>query len=1744
MKKNILLIVLITAAILHTNAQLANWTPGLNSAYTNFPVNVSGQINGFCRISEMKFHPTNANRLYAVTAEGGFFTSNDAGSNWTVRPCTETNTSSFASICIDRTNDQVIYLGSGDANYYSNGTGVYKSTDGGATMVQTTLTNCLVVEILQDPSIASNFVAATNKGIYKSTDNGNTWTAVTATNLPFCDLKQGFGVNNAYLFACTNDNNSRFFRSVDFGSTWTEITTGFTAATSFVQSGGRIGTTPADPNVVYFERIGGGGIIHKSVDGGLNFTLQKGQGNGTMANPYLTFYDFDNANGLNGQGNYNNCITVDVNDASKLWLQSHCTWYSTDNGVTWTRLTYWAYVLHTDMHQVIQSPFNANQLYSCNDGGIWVSTDGGTNWTPKSNGLYAYEIYNNCGRASNTDRNNITLGTQDNGRVYRTATGWFTDRGGDDTRQKEYDYLPNGGNYYEKTQNVKRAAGGGGSSSAGFPTSGNYWEYLAFNRSNTNLGFMWFTNNNLYRTTNLSSVPPTWTSVFTFTQPMRAMHSCVADPNRLYVITNDAKIHVSSNALAATPTFTTYNLPSLSGSLASITAIANNANTVYISINNKIYVSTNAGANWTDITYNLPNVNHRKILAEEIGGTQELVFVATNNAVYYKKAGQTSWTNYSTNLPARRAPTNFTLYDDGTAQSLLRYYSYGRAVFETQFSNLRGLSGSFTVNQKLYCTTGTPVTFSDNSTGNVTSWSWSFPGGTPSTSTAQNPVVTYSSPGLYGATLTVSDGVTTSTFAQGNVFLVMSSAPTVNTGCSISSNSNAGNGFGIGISSFSLANIVSNTSYNDGAYNDYSCSQWTTLTQGNTYNAAITTGTVNAEGAVVYIDLNNNGIFETTEAVITYPNNNSGTRTLSFTVPASGVTLNTGLRLRVVSRFNNVPANACNVSTYGQAEDYTVFILPVPSAVLSNGSGPASICAGQSANVKVNIVSGTSPYTVTLSNGVSNQVINNYTSGADIPVSPVTNTNYSLVSVTDYFGTSIPVSGAASVTLPVYSITASAGANGAISDAGTVSVTCGTNKTYTITPDAGYVVQQVLADGVPQGAISSYTFTNVTVTHTISASFIPACQPNTWTGATSTIWSVPGNWDCGSVPSAGDPITIPDVANDPVLDGNITTGNISIAAGATLSIGNNTLTLNGALSGTGTITGSATSNLVTTASTNLRFTPGANVLKNLTVSAGTATLANALDITGGLSAGNAGTVTVAPGAVLASGGNLIFKSNQYGTARLATGDIAGNYVTGEVTVERYIPDNGFRSWRLLSVPTYGSGQTIRQAWQEGLANPLPLQNNLPGFGTQITGTGLLATAQAAGFDNTAPAAALLSWGGTAWSNVATTNTPIASTKGYFMFIRGERTKGITGTNNNSSATTLRTKGLLYQGNQTSALLPANGFNLIGNLYPSAIDFNSLIRTGGVNNLFYVWDSKKQSGSSLGVYQTFSATNGFNCLISGGSFVFGQPNTVIESGQAFFVTTGNSTGTITLTEASKITSNGNAGFRPSNTLIKIDSRLYSVSGSTSAVVDANAVVFDKAYADAVDKEDALKLDNRSENFGIWSGNSTLAIEGRQPLNSNTVIQFRMWNMKQQQYKLEFVPARLENSGVTALLKDNYLHTFTGVDLSGSSSVYFTVTKDPGSAAPDRFSIVFKKTNDNTGDVSVPGFNILPNPTETNRVNIFFTDQRPGRYLLRLINNSGQLLVSRIVDHVALSSGYEMMLPPQMAAGTYQVEIIKK
>ncbi|MBN1340314.1 MAG: T9SS type A sorting domain-containing protein [Bacteroidales bacterium] len=86
-----------------------------------------------------------------------------------------------------------------------------------------------------------------------------------------------------------------------------------------------------------------------------------------------------------------------------------------------------------------------------------------------------------------------------------------------------------------------------------------------------------------------------------------------------------------------------------------------------------------------------------------------------------------------------------------------------------------GIQANFTANQTGICA-GESVQFSDNSFGNITSWSWEFPGGSPAASIEENPVVEYASEGEFDVTLTVSDGTNTHSVTKPG-FISVSVAP-------------------------------------------------------------------------------------------------------------------------------------------------------------------------------------------------------------------------------------------------------------------------------------------------------------------------------------------------------------------------------------------------------------------------------------------------------------------------------------------------------------------------------------------------------------------------------------------------------------------------------------------------------------------------------------------------------------------------------------------------------------------------------------------------------------------------------------------------------------------------------------------------------------------------------------------------------------------------------------------------------
>jgi PKD repeat protein len=746
MKKRVLLFLFILLTF-NAYSQLLPVTPWKELGPIKFPINASGQINGIGRTCQIKHHATDTSIIYAVTSSGGLYKTTDGANNWfNLTGSLYLPKGSQASVCIDYANDNIIYLGTGDPNYYYNGTGVWKSTDGGLSFVQknTGMGNRLVDEILQSPTNRGVLIAATNSGIYKSNDSANTWTLKTPSGLRFTDMEYKPGSNGRVIYAVTLD--SGYYRSLDFGETWTNLmnTGGLSIPSGGSSNGMRVAVCPADTNIVYIGMVKNFGTIFKSNNGGTTFAAMK---NASM--PNLTGYN--NTAGDAGQGNYNFDINCDPINPSILYLVSHNVWKSIDSGVNWVQKTNWWAVVHTDMHHISFSPHNKSKHFNANDGGIWLTTDGTNSWAQKSDGLAANEI--SPAASSNLDYKCISTGTQDNGELYRDDTGvWKTNRGGDWYEKMNYDWKNPRTVYYITG---KRRLVNGSEVSLNFPFTGNA-NYIDFNPKAQNSAVI-SKNDSLWISKNIQDPIPSWSFIGVFPgNTIKSVAWSIKDTNRLYLINSNSKVYRTDNLYAATPIFNSFNTPSITNTSASIAVIAKNDSIVYISCGNIIYRSNNAGNTWTNIKYNYPAVNVIRLYHDPYT-SNESIYSVGSIAVYFKMDTMTSWQNLTQSLPTNASIQSVIPYNEGTDKSEMRVAYFGKGVWSIPIQTQKIPNAKFGANYTKSCSLGKTISFTDSSSNNPTSWSWSFPGGTPSSSTLQNPNIVYNTPGVYNVTLTAAN---------------------------------------------------------------------------------------------------------------------------------------------------------------------------------------------------------------------------------------------------------------------------------------------------------------------------------------------------------------------------------------------------------------------------------------------------------------------------------------------------------------------------------------------------------------------------------------------------------------------------------------------------------------------------------------------------------------------------------------------------------------------------------------------------------------------------------------------------------------------------------------------------------------------------------------------------------------------------------------------------------------------------
>ena len=713
--------------------QAGNWT--LLGPSTSIPLGA-----GAGRIDCIAIDPANQNIMFVGSPAGGLWKSTDGGITWSTAT-DNLAVLAIADIAIDPANSNIIYVATGDGDGGDNySVGVLKSTDGGATWNITGLSfpitqNAEMNRILINPNNSNIIYAGTSLGVFQSVDAGITWVkTLNASGIRDMEFKPG---NPNIVYAASG---SGFYRSVNGGTSFSTITSGL--PTSGV---GRfaIAVTPADTNYVYLlagnSTNSGFRGVYRSVNGGSSFTTQS-------TTPNILGWSNDGSDvSAGGQAWYDLAFAASPSNKDDIVTGGVNIWRSTDGGVTWVINAHWtgsgAPYVHADIHALLYS--DSTTVFSGNDGGFFKTSDNGTTWNDLSNGLQVAEMYRlGC---SVTNSNLVIQGWQDNGTNRWSSGAWKQILGGDGMECFISWFNPNV--MYGEMYNgqLTRSLNGGSSFSAittGINEVGGWvtpWGIDPNAALTIYAGFL-----NVWKSTNQGT---SWTKISSISAgQLQSLAVAPSNSNYIYAASSN-KIYKTIDG-GVTWTNITTGLPS-----QAITYIAVNGkdpNRVWVSLSgyyglDKVYKTINGGSSWTNITYDLPNIPANCVVADT-SSSKEGIYVGTDLGVYYLDTTRTNWLPFNNGFPNVTVDELEIQY----SSKKLRAATYGMGLWETKLFNAASTSPA--ANFKGNTLTGCPglaVQFTDMSTNNPTTWNWTFPNGNPSSSTQQNPLVTYNTAGTY-----------------------------------------------------------------------------------------------------------------------------------------------------------------------------------------------------------------------------------------------------------------------------------------------------------------------------------------------------------------------------------------------------------------------------------------------------------------------------------------------------------------------------------------------------------------------------------------------------------------------------------------------------------------------------------------------------------------------------------------------------------------------------------------------------------------------------------------------------------------------------------------------------------------------------------------------------------------------------------------------------------------------------------
>jgi hypothetical protein len=429
------------AAGMPVDTALPNWTPLGPLAVPNGQTYGAARVLISGRVTAIAPHPTNGDRIYIGTSRGGVWRTDDAGQTWSALGDDQPSLA-IGALAIGANDPQVLYAGTGEGNLqrYSTvfplnsapgvylGVGVLHSTDGGATWTNhgtTLLANHSFYRIAIDPADADRAFAATSRGLCRTTD-GVTWLALSGGGLPSI---------SASVIACTDvlidssDVTGNTVYAAFWGSGIYRSTNALAANPTFTL------LTSGLPAGASTSRIS---LKQSASNPAFKYALIASQND-----KFLGVYRTDSAAGTTWQlctnsgtiriyGAFTSDINVDPTTPDVVYVSGVELYKCQRNGATgvWSVKNIGSGI-HPDSHTFGFHPTLNQTIYSGNDGGFFVSRDGGVTWDDTPNEglcLMQYEAIDNHPTSDAV----VQCGTQDNGtQQYRNSPVHYHSADGD-----------------------------------------------------------------------------------------------------------------------------------------------------------------------------------------------------------------------------------------------------------------------------------------------------------------------------------------------------------------------------------------------------------------------------------------------------------------------------------------------------------------------------------------------------------------------------------------------------------------------------------------------------------------------------------------------------------------------------------------------------------------------------------------------------------------------------------------------------------------------------------------------------------------------------------------------------------------------------------------------------------------------------------------------------------------------------------------------------------------------------------------------------------------------------------------------------------------------------------------------------------------------------------------------------------------------------------------------------------------